>query len=303
MRIGVDLGGTKIEAVLMAEDGAIRARRRIAAPAGYETCIAAIAGLVSALEAENGVSSASVGVGMPGSPNPVTGLIRNANSTFLNARPFGADLAAALNRPVRLANDADCFALSEAVDGAGAGAASVFGVILGTGCGGGLVLEKRLVPGAGGNAGEWGHIPLPWPQPSEYPGPLCWCGKHGCLETFISGPAFLADAKAYGRGQVFAHGAEIAAAATAGDPDALAALERLADRAARGLAVVANIVDPAVIVLGGGLSNINALPGLIQARLGAYVFSDAPAAQVVKNVHGDSSGVRGAAWLWPAPAR
>lgn len=299
MRIGVDLGGTKIEAIALADDGAVVARHRVATPKSYRETVAAIAALVSETEAAAGANACPVGVGMPGSISPKTGLVRNANSTWLNDQPFGQDLASALGRAVRLANDANCFALSEAHDGAAAGAAIVFGVILGTGCGGGVVIDGRLIEGASGIAGEWGHTPLPWPRPEEAPGPACWCGRRGCLETWVSGPAFAADFKAHGG---IAIGASLAAPIAAGNPIALRALERLADRLARGLAVVIDIIDPDCIVLGGGLSNIDALPAMIEARLAPYVFCDAVSARVVKNHHGDSSGVRGAAWLWPAPA-
>lgn len=298
MRIGIDLGGTKIEAIVMDRDGAIRARRRIASPRAYDPTLRALADLIQALELEVGFEGLPVGVGMPGSPSPRTGLIRNANSTFLNDRPFGADLARALNRPVRLANDANCFALSEAADGAGEGAGVVFGVIIGTGCGGGLVVHGKLIEGASGIAGEWGHTPLPWAEADETPGPACWCGKRGCLETWVSGTAFEAHYAA--RAGAPATAVEIVARSAAGEALASRALADLSDRLARGLAMVINIADPDVIVLGGGLSNIDALPAMISARLPAFVFSDHVAVRVVKNVHGDSSGVRGAAWLWPA---
>jgi fructokinase len=281
--------------------GALILHRRIATPQGYGETITALRTLLAECEQAGGLPVRAVGVGMPGSPSPQTGLIRNANSTWLNGKPFAHDLGAALNRPVRLANDANCFALSEATDGAGASARSVFGVILGTGCGGGLVIDQSLVAGAGAIAGEWGHTPLPWASAEELKGPACWCGKTGCLETWISGPAFSADHARVTGTKLDAP--SIAEAAARAEPGAQASLHRLAGRIARGLGVVINIVDPEVIVLGGGLSNIGALPALIAARLPAYVFSDHIAARIVKNVHGDSSGVRGAAWLWPAEAR
>ena len=299
MRIGVDLGGTKIESIAMGEDGAIPARQRIATPKDYSGTLSAMRDLVAQTEALAAAGPCPVGVGMPGSISPATGLVRNANSTWLNGQPFAQDLAAALARPVRLANDANCFALSEARDGAGAGAACVFGIILGTGCGGGAVIHGQLLEGAGAIAGEWGHTPLPWARPEEMPGPSCWCGRRGCLETWVSGPAFARDYKDSG-GVLF--GKDLSAPIASGNPLALRALERLADRLARGLAVVIDILDPDCIVLGGGLSNIEALPAMIQARLPAYVFADAVATRVVKNHHGDSSGVRGAAWLWPTGA-
>ena len=290
-RIGIDLGGTKIEGVLLAPDGAIRNRRRVATPRTYEDCIRTLAELVSALE--SGVGPSSVGVGIPGSPSPATGLIRNANSTWLNGRPLGADLSAALGREVRLANDANCFALSEAADGAGAGAAPLFGVILGTGVGGGVVLDGRIVHGAVGVGGEWGHVPLPWMTPQEHPGAACWCGRRGCVETWLSGPGWAAWDD-FGRSPL-----EIAQAAGAGDASAAASLARYADRLGRALGMIVSILDPEVIVLGGGVSNVDALYDLVPPIMARWAFSDAITTRLVKNVHGDSSGVRGAAWLWP----
>lgn len=290
-RIGIDLGGTKIEGVVLARDGTIRNRLRVATPRAYEDCIRAIAELVGALESDVGICS--VGVGIPGSPSPATGLIRNANSTWLNGRPLGEDLSVALGREVRLANDANCFALSEAADGAGAGAASVFGVILGTGVGGGVVLDGRIVHGAVGVGGEWGHVPLPWMTPLEHPGAACWCGRRGCVETWLSGPGWTAWDD-FGRGPL-----EIAQAARAGDASAAASLTRYADRLGRALGMIVSILDPEVIVLGGGVSNIDSLYDLVPPVMTRWAFSDAIATRLVKNVHGDSSGVRGAAWLWP----
>lgn len=298
MRIGVDLGGTKIEGVALDRSGVIRARRRIPTPGGYAPGLEAIAALVDALEAETGEKARAVGVGMPGSASPATGLLRNANSTWLNGRPFETDLAGRLARPVRTANDANCFALSEAVDGAGAGAAVVFGVILGTGCGGGIVANGQLLGGAAGIAGEWGHTPLPWPDAGERAVPPCWCGRTGCLETFLSGPAIAADHRRHGGADQTLQ--SIAAAAAAGDAVAAATLDRFFDRLARGLAVIVNVLDPDVIVFGGGVSNLDALYGQVPARLGPHVFSDMVATRLVRNKHGDSSGVRGAAWLWRA---
>jgi len=298
MRIGIDLGGSKIEAIALDAVGVTLARRRIDTPRDdYPGTLAAIAALVAAVESETG-RRGTVGVGTPGSLSPFTGRMRNANSTWLNGRPLDRDLAAALGRPVRLANDADCFALSEAIDGAAAGAGSVFGVIIGTGTGAGIVVQGRLLAGPNAIAGEWGHNPLPWPQSEELPGPPCYCGKHGCIETFASGPGLAADfARVSGRRLT---AVEIAAAAEAGDPEARATLARHADRLARGLASVINILDPEVIVLGGGLSNLAHLYQALPPLLGRWLFSDGVATRLVPPLHGDSSGVRGAAWLWGA---
>jgi fructokinase len=239
-------------------------------------------------------ATATIGVGIPGTVSPATGLVKNANSTWLIGKPFDRDLALALGRPVRLANDADCFALSEATDGAGAGAATVFGVILGTGVGGGIVVHGRLLAGPNAIAGEWGHNPLPWPSDDERPGPPCYCGKRGCIETFLSGPGLARDD---GRGLT---AAEVAARAAAGDAAAQGSLARYEDRLARALATVLNVLDPEVVVLGGGLSNLAGLYTAIPSRWGRYAFSDAVATKLAPPRHGDSSGVRGAAWLWPA---
>jgi len=298
MRIGVDLGGTKIEGIALDRQGVERARRRIASPPGYDAAIAAIGDLVSALGAQIGEPVRAVGVGMPGSISPATGLARNGNSTWLNGRPFALDLQAALGLPVRAENDANCFTLSEATDGAAARAAIVFGVILGTGCGGGVAIDGGVLTGAAGIAGEWGHNPLPWACDDEHPGPRCWCGKQGCIEQWISGPAFAKDHERV-CGQAMKP-RDIAARAQGGDEAALASIARLSDRIARGLAAIINVIDPQVIVLGGGVSNIAALYPQVNALLPRYVFSDHVATKVVKNLHGDSSGVRGAAWLWRA---
>jgi fructokinase len=295
LRLGVDIGGTKLEVAAIDADGRVRAKKRSQTPGNYEALSPAVRALIAALEAEAG-PCATVGVGHPGSLSPATGFIRNANSTWLNGRPLDCDLAAALGRPVRLANDADCFALSEAVDGAAAGAPVVFGVIIGTGTGGGVVVDGRLLSGAQQIAGEWGHIPLPWPTAAELSVPPCWCGKVGCLETWLSGPGFSAAFERISGRRLSA--VEIAAAAEAGDPAARAALGAYADRLARGLAVVLNVIDAHVVVLGGGVSNIDGLAEAAEALLGRYVFSDHVATRVVRNRHGDSSGVRGAAWLW-----
>lgn len=296
MRIGIDLGGTKIEAIALDSTGHERARKRMPSPRSYDATIAAIRDLVAALEAETG-EQGTIGIGMPGAVSPATGLVKNANSTWLIGHPFGRDLEAALGREVRLANDADCFALSEATDGAAAGAKTVFGVILGTGVGGGIVVNGALLSGPNAIAGEWGHNPLPWALPDEYPGTDCYCGKKGCIETWLSGPAF---ARLYAEENADALSPEvIVAAAEAGNRPARLALRRYADRLARALAHVIDILDPHAIVLGGGMSNIAALYDEVPSRWGAYVFSDTVATPLLRHKHGDTSGVRGAAWLWP----
>lgn len=296
LRIGIDLGGTKIEGVALALDGSEQARIRIAAPKDdYEASIAALAGLVEELERQAG-GRGSIGIGMPGSISPRTGLVQNANSVWLNGRPLNGDLERRLGREIRFANDANCFAVSEATDGAAAGAASVFGVILGTGCGGGIVLRGGLVDGPLGIGGEWGHNPLPWMQPDEHPGPMCWCGRPGCLETWISGTGLAAD---HGRTTGEALSAEeIVRRASAGDARAQATLDRHADRLARGLAHVVNLIDPEVIVLGGGLSKLRHLYSTVPALMERWVFADAPCVTIRPPRWGDASGVRGAAWLW-----
>ncbi|SDG48839.1 ROK family protein [Roseospirillum parvum] len=297
-RFGVDLGGTKIEVIALDGAGTCRLRRRVPTPRDdYPATIRAVADLIAAAERELGVRG-RVGVGIPGAISPASGLVKNANSTWLIGRPLDRDLAAALNRPVRLANDADCFALSEASDGAGAGAASVFGVILGTGVGGGVVVGGRPLAGPNAIAGEWGHNPLPWPADHERPGPACYCGRHGCLETFLSGPGLAADHARAGGTETDPKA--IVAAAHEGCAVAQATLDRHADRLARGLASVINLLDPAVIVLGGGLSGLAHLYDELPRRLPAYVFSDTVTTPIRPPVHGDSSGVRGAAWLWPS---
>ena len=297
-RIGVDLGGTKIEAAALDAQGAMRVRRRVAAPRDdYGATLAAIAALVAAVERELGIAAgtASVGVGTPGSRSPRNGLLRGSNSVWLNGRPLREDLEARLGRPVAIANDANCFALSEATDGAGAGAAVVFGVILGTGVGGGLGVDGRVLAGRNAIAGEWGHNPLPWAAPDERPGPACYCGRAGCIETFLSGPGLAADhARAHGG---VADAAAIVARADAGDAACVRTVERYESRLARALAHVINIVDPDVIVLGGGLSNVDRLYRNVPRLWGAWVFADAVDTPLVRHRHGDSSGVRGAAWL------
>lgn len=296
MRIGVDLGGSKIEAIALAPGGAERARLRVATPRAYEAVIREAAALAAAVEAEAGGRAAGAGVGIPGSLSPASGLVRNANFTALNGRALDRDLAAALGRPVRVENDANCFALAEAVAGAGQGAAVVFGVILGTGVGGGVVVDGRMLPGANLIAGEWGHNPLPAPGADELPGPACYCGRAGCIETWVSGPGLAAD-HARATGTRLEPG-EIAAAAAEGDAAAGASLERHLDRLARGLAGVVNILDPEVIVLGGGLSNLGHLYERLPGAMPPHVFSDVFATPVVRNRLGDSAGVIGAAWLW-----
>ncbi|MFI4964987.1 MAG: ROK family protein [Caulobacterales bacterium] len=293
IRIGVDFGGTKIEAAALDAQGRFRARVRAPSPGDYRASLETVREMVAGAEREAGVRGASIGVGIPGSPSPATGLIRNANTTHLNGKPLQADLERILERPVRLANDANCFALSEATDGAGADGDVVFGVIVGTGCGAGVSVGGRGLAGRNGIAGEWGHTPLPWPQPDELPGPPCFCGRRNCLEQWISGPGF---ARAHGTGET---AEAIVEAALAGDPAAAAALDAYVDRLARGLAVVADILDPDVIVLGGGMSNAEALYDRLPAAIGGYAFSDVFTTPVRRAAHGDSSGVRGAAWLWP----
>jgi fructokinase len=298
-RIGIDLGGSKIEGAALDREGVAHARRRIATPAAdYRATLAAIAALVGEIEAEIGVR-APVGIGMPGAVSPATGLVKNANSTWLNDRPLERDLTAALGRPVRLANDANCFALSEARDGAAAGQPSVFGVILGTGVGGGVAIDGKILVGGNAIAGEWGHNPLPWPRPDESPGPACYCGRSGCVETFLSGPALAADHRRHGGGGA---ARDIAAAAAAGEPIAGASLERYCERLARALAHVINILDPHAIVLGGGLSSIAPLFERVPLLWGGWIFSDHVATRLLPPKYGDASGVRGAAWLWPQEA-
>ncbi|MGE0829094.1 MAG: ROK family protein [Hyphomonadaceae bacterium] len=296
MRIGIDLGGTKMEAALMDAEGRIGARVRAPTPHAYAPFLAAIATLVAETEAEAGVRADVVGVASPGSLSPVTGLARNSNSTWINGRPLLQDLTRAFGRPVRIANDANCFALSEATDGAGKGAHVVFGAILGTGCGGGVVVDGRVIEGASGIAGEWGHIPLPWPRGDELPFEPCWCGRPGCLETWISGSGLARwGSQTLGRSL---KAEEIVAASRAGDAGAQACMTLYCDRLARALAIIIDILDPDIIVLGGGLSNVEEIYDGVREKLPPYVFSDLIGARIVKNVHGDSSGVRGAAWLW-----
>jgi fructokinase len=297
MRIGIDLGGTKIAVIALGNQGEVRFEQRTATPRGdYAASLAAIRDLVAAAEAATG-RRGTVGIGMPGSLSPVSGRVQNANSTWLNGRPFKQDVEHVLGREVRLANDANCFALSEAIDGAAAGARSVFGVIIGTGCGGGLVFERQLIDGPRGIGGEWGHNPLPWMTADEHPGPACWCGLAGCLETFLSGPGLAADHTRHGGAALTA--AEIAELAQAGNAAAEATLARHASRLARGLAGVVNIFDPEVIVLGGGLSNMPHLYERLPPLMAPYLFAEDRRVDIRPPHHGDASGVRGAAWLWP----
>jgi fructokinase len=297
MRIGIDLGGTKIEALAIDNDGQELARYRIDTPRGeYQGTIDAMVGLVRRLEKETGLIG-SVGAGIPGSISAKTGLVKNANSTWLNGKPLDRDLTAALGREVRLSNDANCFAVSEATDGAAAGKHVVFGVILGTGCGGGVAIDGRVHAGQNGVGGEWGHNQLPWPSEEEYPGPKCYCGKLGCLEMWISGTGLARDYKnVIGKERT---ARQIIEDFEAGDKDAAVVVDRLEDRLARGLANVINILDPDVIVIGGGVSQTKHLYESVPKRLGKYVFGGEADTPIVQARFGDSSGVRGAAWLWP----
>lgn len=294
-RIGIDLGGTKTEIIILAANGSEILRRRRPTPAGYESSLRNIADMVAQAEQETG-QQASVGVGIPGCISPATGLVKNANSTVLNGHPFDRDLAALLGREVRVANDANCFALSEASDGAAKGHNVVFGVILGTGTGAGLVVHGRILEGRHGLTGEFGHTPLPWPQPEELPLPPCWCQQTGCLELYLAGPALARSCD----GPDATNASPLPARAQAGEVRAQIALDHHADRLARALAVVTNLLDPDCIVLGGGLSNMAHLYTELPGRIRPYVFSDQLSPNIVKARYGDSSGVRGAAWLWPA---
>ncbi len=335
MRIGIDLGGTKIECVTLDDAGQVLFRRRIPTPRhDYDATLRAIAGLVKASDESLAAPARgvpTVGIGMPGAVSPATGLIKNANSTWLNGRPFGRDLEAMIGRPVRLANDANCLALSEAIDGAAAGARVVFGVIIGTGTGGGIVVDGRVLTGPNAVAGEWGHNPLPWPQPGECPGPPCYCGRSGCIETFLSGPGLARDYRASwesaagiapadpreavappageesagpaseseAAGASSPDAVAIAALAAGGDAAAEAALRRYVARMARALASVINLLDPDVIVLGGGMSNLDRLYTEVPRLWRPWVFSDRVDTALLQARHGDASGVRGAARLWP----
>jgi len=298
MRIGIDLGGTKIEGIALEDDGQIPIRERVPTPAhDYDEIVKSIAGLVNSIEQQYG-DSATVGIGIPGSTSAQTGLIRNANTVCLIGNDLQGDLESLLKRPIRLANDADCFALSEASDGAGKNSDSVFGVIIGTGCGSGIVINKQLLQGANRIAGEWGHNPLPWPRDDESPGQQCYCGQYGCLETWLSGTGF---ARTYHEaGGVKISAKEVMHRVSQGEELAIDMFERYIDRMARSLAVIINIIDPATIVLGGGMSHVSQLYTEVPKHWDKYIFSPEPAATELKPpVHGDSGGVRGAAWLWP----
>ncbi|MEG3165688.1 ROK family protein [Sphingomonas sp. PB2P19] len=297
IQVGLDFGGTKIEAAALGDDGQFLSRLRVPNPGDYDQAIRAVTALVAAVEAEAGAEG-TIGIGTPGSVSPRNGLMRNANSVYLNGRRFREDLESAIGRAVRMANDANCLALSEAVDGAAAGARSAFAVIVGTGCGGGLVVDGRIVAGANGIAGEWGHVSLPWPSAAEFPGPACWCGQQGCLESWVSGTGFARDHQTVAG--VALDGPTIVEQARAGDPAALATLDRYIDRLGRALAMIANIVDPECFVLGGGMSNVAELYEQLPAVVRRYAFSDGWDGRIVPAQWGDSSGVRGAARLWPA---
>jgi fructokinase len=296
MRIGIDVGGTKIEGLAIDREGVELVRYRVDTPREYKGTIAAIVGLIEKIERETGATG-TVGAGIPGSISGKTGLVKNANSTWLNGKPLHRDLSAAAGREVRIANDANCLVVSEATDGVAAGKAVVFGVIVGTGCGGGLAVHGRVHDGPNGVAGEWGHNPLPWARPEEYPGPPCYCGKRGCLETWLSGTGVARDFKEVTGKEHTAR--EIVAACEAGDLESIQAVERLEDRLARALAHLINIVDPDVIVFGGGLSKVERLYREVPKKLAEYVFGGEADTPILPAKFGDSSGVRGAAWLWP----
>ena len=294
MRIGIDLGGTKIEVIALDRSGHQLFRTRIATPRDYDGTLQAIRHLVETADARTG-HRGSVGIGMPGAISPVTGLVKNANSTWLIGHPLDKDLEQLLARPVRLMNDANCFALSEAIDGAGRNAGIVFGVILGTGVGGGIVVDRKVLDGAQTICGEWGHNPLPRPADHERPGPPCYCGRRGCIETFLSGPGMQRDHEAVAGTVLSTH--EIVARAQDGDRQAQATLDRYVERLGRALASVVNILDPHVIVLGGGMSQLPDLADAAEQAMRPHVFTDEVTTRIVLNQHGDSSGVRGAAWL------
>lgn len=298
LRIGVDLGGTKTEAIALDASGRELARIRVSTEKGdYTATLETVIGLVQKIETHL-AQIGTVGIGIPGTIVDETGLVKNANSTWLNGKPLARDLSEALDREVRCANDANCFAVSEAVDGAAQGAEVVFGVILGTGCGGGIVFNGGVHAGPNGLAGEWGHTPLPWPFPDEVPGPACYCGRSGCLETWISGTGFERDFE-----RTFGYplpGREIVHRMRSGNAEAVSAFARLRDRLARGLAAVVDLLDPTVVVLGGGLSNVHEwYDGELEQAVSGYTFGGGSQTPIRRNLHGDSSGVRGAAWLWP----
>ncbi|HEX4507465.1 MAG TPA: ROK family protein [Alphaproteobacteria bacterium] len=299
-RIGIDLGGTKIAGIVLNPEGRLCAEARVPTPRDdYQATLQAVCDLTDELERQSGVMRGHgwVGIGMPGALSLSTGLVKNANSTWLNGKPFDKDIAAALHRPVRIANDANCLAVSEATDGAGEGKHVVFGVILGTGCGGGIAIDGVPVTGLNAIAGEWGHNPLPWPTPEEYPGPKCYCGKQGCIEMWLSGPGIAADHKTV-TGEAI-DSVAIAKAAADGDAAAKATLDRHRNRLARSLAGVINILDPDIVVIGGGVSQLAGLYEPLPVLLAEWCFSDGVFTPVVPALHGDTSGVRGAAWLWP----
>ena len=297
IQIGVDFGGTKIEAAALDAEGNFLARVRAPNPGNYDAAIRAVCELVAAAESQAG-HRGTIGIGAPGSISPRTGVMRNANSTYLNGRRFREDLIAALGREVRIANDANCLALSEAVDGAAAGSQVTFAIILGTGCGGGLVVNGRLIEGANGIGGEWGHTSLPWPTRDEFDATDCWCGQRGCLETWVSGTGLQRDYQRSVGAKLDA--SEIIAKARAGDLIAATALDHYVSRLGRALAMIANILDPDTFVLGGGMSNVAELYERLPAATGPFVFSDSWGAKIVPARWGDSSGVRGAARLWIA---
>jgi fructokinase len=297
MRIGIDLGGTKMEGIALNDNGHIDYRERIDTPHDdYPATVDALCQLIANIEQQAG-SSSSIGIGIPGTISPATGLVKNANSTWLIGKPLNKDLEKQLHRPVRIANDANCFAVSEASDGAAAGAEIVFGVIIGTGTGGGICFNGQPLVGANAIGGEWGHNPLPWPQPNELPGPACYCGLHGCIETWLSGTGF-ANRFQEQTGKALS-APEIVALVEQGDAAAELALQQYEQRMARALASIINVIDPDVIVLGGGMSNVERLYTNVPKLWGEYVFSDRVDTLLVPPKHGDSSGVRGAAWLWP----
>lgn len=296
MRIGIDLGGSKIEAIALDDNGQEIIRQRVATPAGdYTGTLQAIVGLVQYIESAI-KHSASIGIGTPGSLSPATGLLRNSNSVCMNGQPVKQDLEKRLKREIRMSNDANCFALSEATDGAAKAAAIVFGVIIGTGTGAGIIINGQVLDGPNGIAGEWGHNPLPWPEKNELPGPQCYCGKQGCIETFLSGPGLTHDYFQLSSETLSA--VEIVAQAAAGNELAESSLQRYESRMARGLAHIVNIIDPDIIVLGGGMSNVQRLYKNVPALWGQYIFSDVVNTRLRPPRYGDSSGVRGAAWLW-----
>ena len=296
-QIGIDFGGTKIEAAALDKSGAFLARQRVPTPDNYADAIRAVADLIATVESEVG-HAASIGIGLPGSISPRTGAMRNANTRYLNGSSFKQDIEKAMGRPVRLANDANCLALSEAKDGAAAGSPVTFAVIIGTGCGGGIVANDVLIDGANGITGEWGHTPLPWPRADELPGIPCWCGQNNCLERWISGSGFHDDYKRR-TGQELKADA-IVALARGGDAVATATLDDYIDRLGRGMAVIANILDPDCFVMGGGMSNVTEIYAALPAVIDRHTFSDGWQAKIVPAKWGDSSGVRGAAHLWPA---